>query len=72
MHNTGEEESSRSYMIVPGRQSASWSKSEEDVFILGLYIFGKDLNAVKIFVETKEMGDILSHYCRVILQMGRI
>jgi hypothetical protein len=62
MHNTGEDASSKSYMIVPGRQSASWSKSEEDLFILGLYIFGKNLKAVKRFVETKEMGDILSHY----------
>eukprot|EP01018_Ginkgo_biloba_P018304 Gb_24098 [translate_table: standard] len=52
----------RSYIIVPGSPSASWSKSEEDVFILGLYIFGKNLIAVKRFLETKEIGDILSYY----------
>eukprot|EP00253_Pinus_taeda_P000844 PITA_00844 len=62
IHNMGEDASSKGYMIVPGSPSASWSKSEEDLFILGLYIFGKNLKAVKRFVETKEMGDILSHY----------
>jgi len=58
----GEDASSKGYMIVPGSPSASCSKSEEDLFILGLYIFGKNLKAVKIFVQTKEMGDILAHY----------
>eukprot|EP00253_Pinus_taeda_P022882 PITA_22882 len=62
IHNMGEDASSKGYMIVPGSPSASWSKSEEDLFILGLYIFGKNLKAVKRFVETKEMGDILAHY----------
>ena len=49
-------------MIVPCRQSASWSKTEEHLFIFGLYIFGKKLTTVKRFVRTKEIGDILSHY----------
>jgi len=52
-HNIGENVSLRSNMIVHGRKSASWSKSEDDLFILGLYIYGKNLKVVKIFVETK-------------------
>ncbi|XP_057866481.2 uncharacterized protein LOC131073967 [Cryptomeria japonica] len=61
MHNI-EDTNSRSYMIVPGRSSAPWSKIEEDLFILGLYIFGKNFNPVKRFVQTKEIKDILSYY----------
>ena len=75
MQIMGEEQNSKRYMIVPCRPSASWNECEEDLFILGLYIFGKNLKAVKTFVETKEMGDILSWQVlqdRVILQMGRI
>ena len=57
-----EDASSKTYMVVPGRPTASWSECEEDLFILGLYIFGKNFVAVKRFVETKDMGDILSYY----------
>ena len=78
MHNKVEDANSRNYMIGLGRQSASWSKTKEDLFIFGLYIFGKKLNMVKIFVKTKKMGDILSHYYGkfyktiILLEMGRI
>ncbi|GLJ46156.1 hypothetical protein SUGI_0972370 [Cryptomeria japonica] len=58
----GEDANSRNSIIVPGNPSAPWSKIEEDLFILGLYIFGKNFNAVKRFVQTKEIGDILSYY----------
>ncbi|VVA14134.1 PREDICTED: Homeodomain [Prunus dulcis] len=40
----------------------SWSKLEEDSFLLCLYIFRKNLRLVKRFIGSKEMGDILSFY----------
>lgn len=50
------------YCLVPGSMCNSWSDAEEDSFLLGLYIFGKNLVQVKNFVESKKMGDILSFY----------
>ncbi|KAJ6911838.1 hypothetical protein NC652_022199 [Populus alba x Populus x berolinensis] len=50
------------YCLVPGSVGNPWSDSEEDSFLLGLYIFGKNLVQVKNFVESKTMGDILSFY----------
>ncbi|XP_050374130.1 uncharacterized protein LOC126791711 [Argentina anserina] len=47
---------------VPGTSSISWSHIEEASFLLGLYIFGKDLVLVMKFVGTKQMGDVLSFY----------
>ncbi|XP_077243200.1 uncharacterized protein LOC143883773 [Tasmannia lanceolata] len=47
---------------VPGSLGDSWSDIEEESFLLGLYIFGKNLGQVKKFMETKETGDILSFY----------
>ncbi|CAL9768618.1 unnamed protein product [Musa acuminata subsp. burmannicoides] len=47
---------------VPGSPSSSWSEDETQSFLLGLYIFGKNLGQVKRFIECKKMGDILSHY----------
>lgn len=47
---------------VPGTSSVSWSHIEEASFLLGLYIFGKNLVLVKKFVGSKQMGDILSFY----------
>eukprot|EP01018_Ginkgo_biloba_P002446 Gb_15954 [translate_table: standard] len=58
----GEDASSRSFIIVPDSPSELWTEAEEDVFILGLYIFGKNFVAVKSFMETKRMKDILSYY----------
>ena len=52
-NDTKEDARSRNYMIVPSRQSASWSKSDEDLFILGFHIFGNNIEVVKIFVGTK-------------------
>ncbi|XP_059648611.1 uncharacterized protein LOC132294683 isoform X2 [Cornus florida] len=48
--------------LVPGSFGDSWSSNEEASFILGLYIFGKNLVLVKRFIESKNMGDILSFY----------
>ncbi|XXG79278.1 hypothetical protein AAC387_Pa09g0382 [Persea americana] len=53
---------STDYFPVPGSLGGSWSDIEQESFLLGLYIFGKDLVQVKKFVESKGMGDILSFY----------
>jgi hypothetical protein len=50
------------YCPVPGSLGDSWSEIEEASFILGLYIFGKNLAQVKRFIGSKNMGDILSFY----------
>nr|XP_010918646.1 uncharacterized protein LOC105042963 [Elaeis guineensis] len=47
---------------LPGLPAPSWSKAEEQSFLLGLYIFGKNLVQVQKFMENKKMGDILSYY----------
>lgn len=47
---------------VPGSLHNSWNESEEVNFLLGLYIFGKNLIHVKKFIENKSMGEILSFY----------
>ncbi|KAJ6769458.1 PROTEIN putative-RELATED [Salix koriyanagi] len=52
----------KDYCLVPGSVGNPWSDAEEDSFLLGLYIFGKNLVQVKNFVESKKMGDILSLY----------
>ncbi|XP_061349219.1 uncharacterized protein LOC133294547 [Gastrolobium bilobum] len=48
--------------LVPGSASGTWNEIEEASFILGLYIFGKNLVQVKRFVGNKKTGDILSFY----------
>ncbi|KAL0928640.1 hypothetical protein M5K25_000547 [Dendrobium thyrsiflorum] len=47
---------------LPGLPTLSWSDAEKQSFLLGLYIFGKNLVQVKKFMETKMMGDVLSFY----------
>ncbi|MBA0553366.1 hypothetical protein Golob_012554 [Gossypium lobatum] len=47
---------------LPGSSSEVWKDIELNSFLLGLYIFGKNLILVKIFVESKGMGEILSFY----------
>ncbi|KAI3840653.1 hypothetical protein MKX03_004665 [Papaver bracteatum] len=47
---------------APGCLGNSWTDLEKEAFLLGLYIFGKNLVKVKKFVESKGMGDILSFY----------
>lgn len=46
---------------VPGSLKNCLSKEVEASFILGLYIFGKNLVQVRKFVE-KDMGDVMAHY----------
>ncbi|XP_039036731.1 uncharacterized protein LOC120173716 isoform X1 [Hibiscus syriacus] len=47
---------------LPGSSSEVWKGIELDSFLLGLYIFGKNLILVKKIVESKGMGEILSFY----------
>ncbi|KAK4388456.1 hypothetical protein Sango_2452200 [Sesamum angolense] len=49
-------------LLVPGLLNESWSETEKASFLLGLYIFEKNFVELKRFVETKEMGAILSFY----------
>ncbi|KAF9621017.1 hypothetical protein IFM89_015839 [Coptis chinensis] len=50
------------YSLAPGSSSSSWSDFEQEGFLLGLYIFGKNFVQAKKFIGSKEMGDILSFY----------
>ncbi|XP_019437765.1 PREDICTED: uncharacterized protein LOC109343759 isoform X1 [Lupinus angustifolius] len=52
----------KGHFLVPGSASDNWNEIEEASFILGLYIFGKNLVQVRRFVGNKKMGDILSFY----------
>ncbi|KAJ0113741.1 hypothetical protein Patl1_01053 [Pistacia atlantica] len=52
----------RGLCLLPGSLGESWVQTEYESFLLGLYIFGKNLNLVKRFVESKGMGDVLSFY----------
>ncbi|KAJ6323536.1 hypothetical protein OIU76_010944 [Salix suchowensis] len=52
----------KDYSLVPGSVNNSWSEAEEESFLLGLYIFGKNLVQVQKFVESKMMRDILPFY----------
>ncbi|XP_061369412.1 uncharacterized protein LOC133312249 [Gastrolobium bilobum] len=53
----------RGKYLLPGLLSdQSWTDTEYNSFLLGLYVFGKSLNFLKRFVGSKNMGDILSFY----------
>nr|XP_010943394.1 uncharacterized protein LOC105061132 isoform X3 [Elaeis guineensis] len=52
----------KGYSPLPGSPAPSWSNTEKQSFLLGLYIFGKNLVQVKEFMEYKNMGDVLSYY----------
>jgi len=56
MHNTGEDASPKSYMIVPGRKSASWTKARKIYSYLGCISFGKILNQWKDLWKPKKWG----------------
>ncbi|RDX97653.1 hypothetical protein CR513_19554, partial [Mucuna pruriens] len=57
-----EKHRNKGHCLVPGSASDTWNEIEEASFILGLYIFGKNLVQVKRFLGNKKMGDILSFY----------
>ncbi|KAK7303839.1 hypothetical protein RJT34_14756 [Clitoria ternatea] len=49
--------------LLPGLLvDQSWTDIEYNSFLLGLYVFGKNLKLLKRFVGSKNMGDILSFY----------
>lgn len=52
----------RGFFPLPGSLGASWEEIERDSFLLGLYIFGKNLVYVQKFVDSKTMGDVLFFY----------
>ncbi|PIA61522.1 hypothetical protein AQUCO_00300802v1 [Aquilegia coerulea] len=54
--------SNKGHSAFPGSSGSSWTNLEVKSFLLGLYIFGKNLVQVRKFVETKEIGDVLSYY----------
>ncbi|PKI55588.1 hypothetical protein CRG98_024016 [Punica granatum] len=47
---------------VPGSSYEPLSETEEEIFLLGLYIFGRDFVQVKKFVGSKISGEILAYY----------
>ncbi|KAL6902160.1 hypothetical protein ACP4OV_005036 [Aristida adscensionis] len=47
---------------LPCSPAAPWSDSEANLFLLGLYIFGKNLKLLSRFLGTKTVGDVLSYY----------
>lgn len=52
----------KGHRLVPGCLDNVWTDFEESGFLLGLYVFGKNLVLVKKLIGCKEMGDILSYY----------
>uniref|UniRef100_A0A8I6WT15 SANT domain-containing protein n=2 Tax=Hordeum vulgare subsp. vulgare TaxID=112509 RepID=A0A8I6WT15_HORVV len=50
------------YSPLPGMPRYFWSVEEEQIFLLGLYIFGKNLVQVTKFIKSKTMGEVLSYY----------
>ncbi|XP_056168453.1 uncharacterized protein LOC115682900 isoform X1 [Syzygium oleosum] len=52
----------KSCFPVPGSLKNCLSKTEESSFVLGLYIFGKNLVQVRKFLESEDMGDVMAHY----------
>ncbi|WJX96152.1 hypothetical protein P8452_77394 [Trifolium repens] len=57
-----EEHRHKGQILVPGSPSDTWTEVEEDGFVLGLYVFGKNLVQVKRLIGNKKMEDILSFY----------
>lgn len=48
--------------FLPGLATNALQGIDYDSFLLGLYIFGKNLRLVKQFVGSRKMGDILANY----------
>ncbi|KAL5209328.1 hypothetical protein ABZP36_004951 [Zizania latifolia] len=47
---------------VPNSSTSFWSDQDVESFLLGLYIFGKELCLLSKFVGNKTIGDVLSYY----------
>lgn len=54
--------SDQGYFLAPGSYGEHWSDIEKESFLLGLYIFEKNFVQLRQFIESKEMGAILSFY----------
>ncbi|KAL5196925.1 hypothetical protein ABZP36_000437 [Zizania latifolia] len=50
------------YIPLLGMPRYLWTDEEAQAFLLGLYIFGKNLVQVTKFMECKTMGEVLSYY----------
>uniref|UniRef100_A0ACD5YNX3 Uncharacterized protein n=1 Tax=Avena sativa TaxID=4498 RepID=A0ACD5YNX3_AVESA len=48
--------------LLPGLSASVWNDLEEECFLLGLHIFGKNLILLSKFVGSKTIGDMLSYY----------
>ncbi|KAM0919717.1 hypothetical protein ACQ4PT_008019 [Festuca glaucescens] len=46
----------------PGLSSSLWSGIEAEFFLLGLYIFGKNISLLSRFSGNKTVGNVLSYY----------
>ncbi|WVY93609.1 hypothetical protein V8G54_032697 [Vigna mungo] len=60
--NSAELGERKNFALVPAILSSSWSDSDAEVFLLGLYIFGKNFIQIQRFLENKGMGEILAFY----------
>ncbi|CAM6118968.1 unnamed protein product [Calypogeia fissa] len=58
----GEEREEGRGRVLPGGQPDSWSEEEVAGFTLALYLFDKDFCAIKRFLGTKKMKDLLHFY----------
>ncbi|CAM0909542.1 unnamed protein product [Alopecurus aequalis] len=47
---------------LPYSCTSLWSGIEAECFLLGLYVFGKNLNLLSRFVGNKTIGDVLCYY----------
>uniref|UniRef100_A0ACD5ZFV6 Uncharacterized protein n=1 Tax=Avena sativa TaxID=4498 RepID=A0ACD5ZFV6_AVESA len=47
---------------LPYSSTSLWSGIEAESFLLGLYVFGKNLNLLSRFVGNKTIGDVLCYY----------
>ncbi|KAG8063379.1 hypothetical protein GUJ93_ZPchr0003g18027 [Zizania palustris] len=45
---------------LPGSSTSLWTALEEECFLLGLYIFGKNLNVLSKFVESRRQQELIS------------
>ncbi|KQK15664.1 uncharacterized protein LOC100828743 [Brachypodium distachyon] len=50
------------YIPLPVMPRYSWTDEEAQTFLLGLYIFGKNLVQVMKFLKSKTMGEVMSYY----------
>ncbi|KAI3742704.1 hypothetical protein L1987_60397 [Smallanthus sonchifolius] len=62
-YHKNKEETNYGFLPVPcSSVEESWSAIERDGFLLGLYIFGKNLGVVSNFVGSKGMPNVVAYY----------